>query len=487
LEENGLEISDVSIGGLDTSWIASWKSGGTVRIAALALAIVVGWAGPSLADDLGPASDVAVPEKAPPDEAHGSHVHDVQPAPDRSAREVLKDIWTRDKLSGDWGGLRTDLADHGVYPEITFSQFGQGVASGGKNRNGEYLGKVDYRLNLDVAKLAGLWQGVGISLHAETRFGNGIEADAGAFALPNTASLYPLPDDYHDTDITGLLLTQMLFDERVTLFFGKIHTVDLVTLIFPEAANGLEGFWNINGLVPALPWFRFWNLSIWGGGGWTNQEEGIQSGLFFFGQENVSTTWEFAESFEDGVGLFGFYRFFYEIAGKPGFVMVGAGGATKKYPSLDSSDFINIPGAGPVSTTGKRPWDLAAYVQQVFWQAEDDPKRRAQFFMGGTGGNDNPNFSNWTVFASIEAFGPMVSRAQDRIGISFWYSGLSNDFVDLLDDLGFRARDTWGFELYYNFEINPWLHLTPDLQLIQNDDKDDDFAVIPGIRLVLDF
>jgi carbohydrate-selective porin OprB len=49
------------------------------------------------------------------------------------------------------------------------------------------------------------------------------------------------------------------------------------------------------------------------------------------------------------------------------------------------------------------------------------------------------------------------------------------------------ARDRWGLELYYNFEINPWLHLTPDLQLVQNDDKDDDFAVIPGIRLVLDF
>ena len=218
-----------------------------------------------------------------------------------------------------------------------------------------------------------------------------------------------------------------------------------------------------------------------------NQEEGIQSGFFFFGQENVSTTWEFAESFEDGVGLFGFYRFFYEIAGKPGFVMAGVGGATKKYASLDPSDFVVIPGAGPVSTKGKRPWDIAGYVQQVFWQAEDDPKRRAQFFMGGTGGPDNPQFAQWTVFASIEAFGPMASRAQDRMGISFWYSGLSNDFVDLLDGLDFRARDTWGFELYYNFEINPWLHLTPDLQLVQNEDKDDDFAVIPGIRLVIDF
>jgi hypothetical protein len=57
-----------------------WQTG-TVRIAALALALVVGTAGPSLADDLEPASDAAVHEKVPPDEAPGSHVHDRQPPP----------------------------------------------------------------------------------------------------------------------------------------------------------------------------------------------------------------------------------------------------------------------------------------------------------------------------------------------------------------------------------------------------------------------
>jgi hypothetical protein len=32
------------------------------------------------------------------------------------------------------------------------------------------------------------------------------------------------------------------------------------------------------------------------------------------------------------------------------------------------------------------------------------------------------------------------------------------------------ACDTWGLERYNNFEINPWLHLTSDLPLVQNDD-----------------
>jgi hypothetical protein len=45
----------------------------------------------------------------------------------------------------------------------------------------------------------------------------------------------------------------------------------------------------------------------------------------------------------------------------------------------------------------------------------------------------------------------------------------------------------WGFELYYNIAINKWMHLTSDLQLVKNEHKGDDLAVIPGIRLVIDF
>jgi hypothetical protein len=34
--------------------------------------------------------------------------------------------------------------------------------------------------------------------------------------------------------------------------------------------------------------------------------------------------------------------------------------------------------------------------------------------------------------------------------------------------------------------INKWLHLTADLQLIENERKADDLAVIAGLRLVMD-
>ena len=67
------------------------------------------------------------------------------------------------------------------------------------------------------------------------------------------------------------------------------------------------------------------------------------------------------------------------------------------------------------------------------------------------------------------------------MGAAVWYNGLSGDFKDLVspvDDL----RDLWGVELYYNVEITPWFHVTPDLQILQNEFDDDDTAVVVGVR-----
>jgi porin len=263
----------------------------------------------------------------------------------------------------------------------------------------------------------------------------------------------------------------------------------------------VEGFWNVNALVTALPWFRWVNLSMWGGGAWYNDKEGrITGGLLALGTENVTTTGKWDDSFDDGVGLFGFWRFFYELGDKPGYLLFAGGHSTKKFNSLDPSDFVPVPGVIPLNestdlivpggiedTEEKRPWDVAGYLYQVFWQAAGDPKRHAHVFIGGTVADDNPSWSNGNIFAAIEAFGPMASRPHDRMGISGWYSFLSDDFVDLVGKLGIDLRDTWGFELYYNLEINPWLHLTPDIQFIRNEIKGDDIAVVPGVRLVMDF
>jgi carbohydrate-selective porin OprB len=104
-----------------------------------------------------------------------------------------EDIWTRDKLTGDWWGGRTYLADHGIDIGLRLSQYGQRVASGGRDVNSEYGGTMDYRVNVDTNKLFGTWKGFSISMHARTRFGQDVNADAGNLVIQNTGMMMPAP------------------------------------------------------------------------------------------------------------------------------------------------------------------------------------------------------------------------------------------------------------------------------------------------------
>jgi porin len=403
-----------------------------------------------------------------------------------------EDIWTRDKLTGDWWGGRTYLSDHGIDIGLRLSQYYQAVTSGGRNTNDEYGGTMDYRLNIDTNKLLGTWKGFSVNMHARTRFGQDILADAGDLVVPNTGMLTPLPGDYHGTDITGLTVNQYfpVGEEHLGLLtLGKLDIIDAVTMFFPSVGYGQEGFWNVNALVSAMPWFgAVRGLSLYGG--WLatiNKEHQIgQSAIIVTGTENVTTEWSSVSDSFDDVWIAAFHRFLWKLDDKPGYFMVFGGYSTREQPSNEPHDHVIIPGQGIEDTDEENPWDIALYISQVLWQAEGDPTRKATILIGGTAGPDNPQFAQYNFFTALEGYGLMASRPHDRMGVAGWYNWLSDNFKDLVSPVT-DLQDTWGFELYYNFAINKWLHLSPDLQLTQNAREDDDLAVIAGVRLVVDF
>jgi len=135
-------------------------------------------------------------------------------------------IWTRDKLSGDWGGLRTDLGERGVDIDLRFNQYYQDVTEGGVRENGEYAGKLDAIVNVNGEQLGLLF----LNLHAEYQYGDTIMPDAGALSFNNTSLLYPTPGDTA-MEVTGWSVTQGLYqkgDTAVALTAGKIHIADLL-------------------------------------------------------------------------------------------------------------------------------------------------------------------------------------------------------------------------------------------------------------------
>jgi porin len=115
------------------------------------------------------------------------------------------DLLTRQRLTGDWWSTRSALADRGLTFDLFATQFYQGVASGGNEQQFRYGGKLDYLFNVDGGKL-GLWQGLFVNLHAETRFGRSTNEIDGLIAPSNIPLNFPEPGA-NITSITGLKIT----------------------------------------------------------------------------------------------------------------------------------------------------------------------------------------------------------------------------------------------------------------------------------------
>ena len=398
------------------------------------------------------------------------------------------DIWTRDKLTGDWGGLRSDLSKHGIQLDLRLTQFYQGVTNGGTDDdNFKYGGKMDYFINIDGHKL-GLWEGLFVKIHTETQFGNSIIKDAGGSALANTAMLYPEPDE-SKTAITGFLVEQAL-SKNFVLAAGKINVVDLWGMVYPEMGSGIDGFMNTNMLAAALPWLRWVNLAVLGAGGLVLTDDGkVRGGVLVFDLNGCATTSGFSKLFDDGAGLLGLWRFFFDIGQKPGSLLFAAGmAANREYDSLEKSDWGFEIGRGLEDEKEDGAWTTAVYYEQILWQEAHNDKRHLRFFTGVSLSDGDPSFGRWGGYASIEAMGLICPRPNDRIGVAGFFNQISSDLKHLTGDLGILdLEDIWGAEIYYNLEATPWMHLTADAQLVDNENRDDSMAVILGLRMVIDF
>jgi len=50
-----------------------------------------------------------------------------------------------------------------------------------------------------------------------------------------------------------------------------------------------------------------------------------------------------------------------------------------------------------------------------------------------------------------------------------------------------RFGDSDGFEIFYNIEVTPSVHITPDFQIINPSDKSVDTTYVAGFRARMDF
>src|ERR1044071_6398280 len=131
------------------------------------------------------------------------------------------DLWQRAKLTGDWFGLRTKMADKGVQVDIDNVHTVQSVSGGGLDSTTRYLGNAEIVLKLDSQKM-GLWPGGFLLVRGEAPFGTGVNQATGALLPVNTRPILASPAN--DEMVLSHLVFTQFFSEKFAVALGKLDT-----------------------------------------------------------------------------------------------------------------------------------------------------------------------------------------------------------------------------------------------------------------------
>ena len=105
------------------------------------------------------------------------------------------------------------------------------------------------------------------------------------------------------------------------------------------------------------------------------------------------------------------------------------------------------------------------------------------FLIAGLADEDtNPIQGSLSV--GIGGRGLLPSRPNDSFGIGYFILDLNDGTV--ANVVGLKSEEQ-GIEIYYEAEIAPWLHVTPDLQIVDPGLSASDTAVIFGLRVNMNF
>ncbi len=100
------------------------------------------------------------------------------------------DFLTRSTLTGDWGGVRNDLARKGVTFDASATQTYQGVVDGGKDSSWEYGGRSELTIKMDSGKM-GLWRGGFLTAELEGNWGRAVNTSTGTLMPVNSNQAFP--------------------------------------------------------------------------------------------------------------------------------------------------------------------------------------------------------------------------------------------------------------------------------------------------------
>ena len=417
----------------------------------------------------------------------------ILPVPDYTG-----DFWTRQFITGDWDGERTDLANKGVQFGLEWNQYVQGVAGGGREQTAEYGGNLDYTLDLDLMRM-GLWKGALIKFRAESRYGNSVNNATGSILPVNTDADFPLNGKANQdilVTITDLNFTQFL-SEHLGVFFGKMDILDGDPNEF-ASGRGTSQFMNANFVFNPTLALRLPYSTLAAGVAWLPIPPGPNGSLTvvntIMSTKDSSTTTGF-QNFGDGTSWNPEIDSQYRLGDLPGGMNLGAlYSFDQQFATLNSrlilqpGESISIPKSGNTWAVYWSAWQYLFTMEPGklpidLLKGEADQQGLGVFTRVGFADKET-NPVRWAVSGGVGGRGMIPTRENDTFGIGYYYNSIQS--LRILDVLGVK-NSAQGFEAFYNFAVTRAFHVTADLQVVGPVQERLQTATVLGLRASLMF
>lgn len=369
--------------------------------------------------------------------------------------------YERDKLSGDWFGLRTSLDDNGVVPFIYYNAIYAANVSGGIRNDEDFAGDLYFGLNADLSKSLGLDDTV-LHLSGINRHGDSIDdAVGGQYSVMQLVG-------GQTTFLYGLNV-EKTFDGTLSLKLGRTTATDdfvgspLYGYSLNNAVDGQIRAVLFDGVMTSYP------FPVWGGRAKyaSSDEHTFQLGVYqlsdnMFDPDEHGT--DFSIRGDDGVSVFAQYDWRPEVNGRPARFYVGANNAFFHMEPFDGGDtvhhFVRFYGHGDVEVAD----GLVLFATLAYTHQEEVAIIPLQSSVG----------ANYR--------GLIPGRPDDRTVLFVTYGEFSDDVVT---EEGASSKDyEMVFELGHRIQITPGIYAQPDVQLIHQPGGtgDIDDALVLGVQ-----
>jgi porin len=351
----------------------------------------------------------------------------------------------RERLLGDPGGRRSDLERLGVTLQLFTNHYPTWKIRGGVVPGGElgHSASYDFLALADLEELVGL-RGLTFLVHAKGQYDEGVNDDVGALSDPIDdadfdEAIYPSEVWAQQDLLGGRARLRLGFLEQQTIF-------DRNAFANSEDRQFLATFLDNTGLVPlptglgvSLVASLATGLEIAAGViDGDNQSPRVGWKTAFDDLESLTLHVEVTLRVEPRVGLPGNYRLGVFRDGRRREVL-GEGRSRRGH------------------------WGVYASFDQMVLREAADGSQGLGLFLRLARVDEDVSPAAWSWAAGLQYEGPWPGRDEDALGLGA-YQAIASDALRAAARPA-RSRET-GVELYYRIAVRPWLHVTPDLQVI---------------------